>query len=64
MIICERCGWLVPVDCTCHRGTDELSRVRLRSEVADRHREAVRRAHRSGWPGGNAPAGPRGRVAG
>jgi hypothetical protein len=50
MIICDRCGWLIPTDCTCRRHSDELSVVRLQGVVADRHRKSVERAYESGWP--------------
>jgi hypothetical protein len=50
MSICERCGWLVPTDCTCRRQLDELSVLRLRRVVADRHRQSVARAHGLGSP--------------
>jgi hypothetical protein len=56
MIICKRCGWLIPVDCTCHWQTDELSVTRLKGVVESRHRESVARAYVSGWPVQNAPA--------
>ena len=49
MIICERCGWLIPNDCTCRRQRDELSVAGLRRVVAERHRQAVARAYASGW---------------
>lgn len=65
MIICERCGWLIPVDCTCCRPrTDELSVAALKRVVANRHRESVARAYRSGWPGWSAAADRRRRAAG
>jgi hypothetical protein len=50
MTICERCSWFIPTDCTCRRRSDELAAIRLKRLVADRHREAVARAYRSGWP--------------
>jgi hypothetical protein len=53
MIICQRCGWLIPVDCTCR--TDELSQARLKGVVEDRHQESVDLAYRSGWPTEHAP---------
>jgi len=62
MIICERCGWLIPTDCTCRRKADELSVARLKGLVADRHRESVARAYESGWPDGSAPGDPRAAV--
>lgn len=49
MIICERCGWLIPGDCTCGWHADELSRVRIRGMVEQRHRESVARAHAPRW---------------
>ena len=49
MTICDRCGWLIPTDCTCRRQRDELSVAGLRRVVAERHREAVARAYASGW---------------
>ncbi|GAA1232401.1 hypothetical protein GCM10009608_79960 [Pseudonocardia alaniniphila] len=55
MIICVRCGWLIPNDCTCRRQADELSTVRLKGVVADRHRASVARACKSGWPAERAP---------
>ena len=48
MTICQRCGWLIPVDCTCR--TDQLSLARLKGVVEDRHRESVTLAYTSGWP--------------
>jgi hypothetical protein len=63
MIICDRCGWLIPTDCTCRRQLDQLSVLRLKHDVADRHRQSVARAHRSGWPVRIALIEPEGRAA-
>jgi hypothetical protein len=63
MIICDRCGWLIPTDCTCRRQLDQLSVLRLKHDVADRHRQSVARAHRSGWPVRSALVEPEGRAA-
>lgn len=64
MIICIRCGWVVPTDCTCRRQADELSAVRLERVVAARHRAAVARACRSGWAVSRAPVDPEHTAAG
>ena len=64
MTICERCGWLIPTDCTCRRQLDELSVLRLKHVVADRHRQSVARAHGLGWAVRSAPIDPEGRAAG
>ena len=58
MMICKRCGWLIPDDCVCRRYRDELSAARIRAAVEDKHREAVARAYRSGWPVRNSGAAP------
>jgi hypothetical protein len=60
IIICDRCGWFIPNDCTCRWHSDELARVRLRGKVEKRHRESVTRAH--GADGG--AGGSRERAAG
>lgn len=62
MTICQRCGWLIPTDCTCR--TDELGAARLRDVVERRHRESVARARASGWRVTNAPDTPEQRAAG
>jgi hypothetical protein len=54
MMICERCGWLVPDDCACRRNADQLSIARARAAAEDKHRESVARAYRSGWPARHA----------
>ena len=48
-MICEHCGWLIPVDCTCRLGTDRIAAALLAQAVADRHQQAVARARASGW---------------
>jgi len=58
MIICERCGWVIPADCTCRQQWDELSVLRLKHIMADRHRQSVARAHESGWPVSSAVIDP------
>jgi hypothetical protein len=62
MTICQRCGWLIPTDCTCR--TDELGAARLRDVVERRHREAVARARSSGWRGTSASEARERRAAG
>jgi hypothetical protein len=64
MIICERCGWFIPTDCTCRRELDELSVLRLKHVVADRHRQSVARARESGWPVRSALIDPEGIAEG
>jgi hypothetical protein len=64
MTICERCGWLIPTDCTCRRQLDELSVLRIKHIVTDRHQQSVARAHGSGWPVRSALIDPQGRAAG
>ena len=64
MIICTRCGWLIPTDCTCRREADQLSAARLKGVVADRHRASVARATKSGWPVERAPVDEEGAEAG
>ena len=64
MSICDRCGWLIPTDCTCRRHAGQLAAVRVRSLVAERHQQSVARAYESGWALRFAPAGPGGKIAG
>lgn len=64
VIICERCGWLFPGDCTCGWHADELARIRLRGEVEQRHRESVARARRVRWAVPAAGLGRERRAAG
>jgi hypothetical protein len=63
-MICERCGWLIPGDCTCHWLADELSRVRLRGVVEQRHRESIARARAPRWGRTGARVGRERRAAG
>lgn len=56
-MICGRCGWFMPADCTCRRDTDRLAALRLKDAMEKRHREAVARALQSartveGWVAG------------
>jgi hypothetical protein len=46
-MICEHCGWVVPLDCTCRGATDWMAEAMLVQVVADRHRQAVMRAYAS-----------------
>lgn len=64
VMICERCGWVFPADCTCGWRADELSRARLRGEVEHRHRESVVRAHGRRWVGAAAGIARGRRAAG
>lgn len=57
-MICEHCGWLVPTDCTCHGGADRITQAMLLQVVEERHRQAVARAHASGWAVERRPTGP------
>jgi hypothetical protein len=61
-IICDRCGWFIPSDCTCDWRADQLSRARLRSKIEQRHRESVARAQ--AWADGNEPGGRKRAAAG
>lgn len=56
-MICGRCGWFIPTDCTCRRNVDRLAAARFRDVAEKRHREAVARALRSGWAIDRAVAG-------
>jgi hypothetical protein len=48
-MICGRCGWFTPSDCTCPRETDRIAAAQLKEAVEHRHRQSVARAHASGW---------------
>ncbi|WP_433558707.1 hypothetical protein ACQPWY_09860 [Pseudonocardia xinjiangensis] len=46
-MICGRCGWFLPADCTCRQVADPSSMERLREAVERRHRESRDRAHKT-----------------
>lgn len=56
-MICERCGWSAPVDCTCvqHGGRITASEVKVTVERRH-HRQAVARVSLSEWAVGRRPA--------
>lgn len=58
-MICERCGWFVPADCTCLKDTDRIAAAALAAATARRHRQSVARARASGWAVDGGPVGNR-----
>jgi hypothetical protein len=56
-MICDRCGWFIPTDCTCRRdiGADAAAQLKLAVEL--RHVQAVAQARASGWVVDRLPDG-------